>query len=66
MVVQVGALSQTSDPGRYWPELKSNIIKESEGSQLLGEIEKLKMLAADGKMRETDCANLETISEVCT
>jgi hypothetical protein len=50
----VGALSQTSDPGRYWPELKSNIIKESEGSQLLGEIEKLKMLAAGLAEEEMD------------
>src|ERR1019366_127875 len=60
----VGALSQSTDPSRYWPELKSNIIKESGGSELLGEIEKLKMPGKDGKMYPTDCANPETIFRI--
>lgn len=60
----VGILSQSTDPGRYWPELKANIIKESDGSQLLGEIEKLRMPGKDGKMYLTDCANTETILRI--
>lgn len=49
----VGALSQTSDPSRYWPDLKRQIVKESGSSELLEGIEQLKMPGKDGKMYPT-------------
>jgi DNA-damage-inducible protein D len=43
----------------YWTTLK-NRLKE-EGSEVVTNCDRLKMLAQDGKMRETDVANVETI-----
>ncbi len=60
----VGALSHSSDPGRYWPELKANIAKESNNFEFLGRIEKLKIPGKDGKMYPTDCGNAETILRI--
>lgn len=55
----VGALSQSADPGRYWRNLKMRLNEE--GSQVVSNCDGLKLEAADGKMRTTDCANRETI-----
>jgi hypothetical protein len=43
----------------YWTTLK-NRLKE-EGSEVVTKCDQLKMIAQDGKMRETDIANVETI-----
>jgi DNA-damage-inducible protein D len=43
----------------YWTTLKNRL--KSEGSELVTKCDQLKMLAQDGKMRETDVANVETI-----
>jgi len=55
----VGALSQSADAGRYWRNLKMRLNEE--GSQVVSNCDGLKLEAADGKMRTTDCANRETI-----
>ena len=60
----VGILSRTTDPRRYWPDLKRKLIEESGSDQLLEGVEQLKMPGKDGKMYLTDCANAETIFRV--
>lgn len=55
----VGILTETDRPRKYWSDLKSKIKKE--GSELSEKIGRLKMLAEDGKMRETDIADTEQL-----
>ena len=43
----------------YWTTLKSRL--KQEGSEVVTNCDQLKMLAQDGKMRETDAADVETI-----
>lgn len=60
----VGVLSQSTNPSRYWSELKKKLVEESGTSQLFDEIEQLNMPGKDGKLYATDCANTETIFRV--
>ncbi|MFN5608715.1 MAG: BRO family protein, partial [Holosporales bacterium] len=55
----VGALTQSVDAGAYWRKLKQRL--GAEGSEVVTFCHGLKLVAPDGKMRETDCANTETI-----
>ncbi|MDP3014851.1 MAG: Bro-N domain-containing protein [bacterium] len=52
-----GVLTDSSDSGAYWRKLKQRLIEE--GSEVVTFCHGLKLLAPDGKMRETDCANTE-------
>jgi len=58
----VAALTDQIDYPRaksYWTTLKNRL--KNEGSEVVTKCDQLKMLAQDGKMRETDVANVETI-----
>ena len=59
----VEALTDTERPRKYWNDLKKKLINEgySEVSEKIGQ---LKLQAPDGKMRETDCANTETVFRI--
>lgn len=59
----IEVLTGTDRPRKYWNDLKKKLIKEgySEVSENIGQ---LKITATDGKMRETDCANTETIFRI--
>jgi len=59
----IEALTDTERPRKYWNDLKKKLINEgySEVSEKIGQ---LKLQAPDGKMRETDCANTETIFRI--
>ena len=50
-----GILSESSNPNNYWKVLKSRLKKE--GSELVTNCNRLKLIAEDGKLRETDCLN---------
>lgn len=52
-------LTDSTVPKRYWSDLKKKL--ESEGSEAYENIVRLKMQAPDGKQRETDVANTETL-----
>lgn len=52
-------LTDSSVPKRYWSDLKKKL--EAEGSEAYENIVRLKMKAPDGKQRETDVANTETL-----
>ena len=54
----VGALTQSEDPRNYWKVLKHRLIEEN-GQQPVTFCNQLKLIADDGKLRETDCANTE-------
>jgi len=43
----------------YWKVLKNRL--KSEGSEVVTKCNRLKMIAEDGKMRETDVADVETV-----
>jgi hypothetical protein len=55
----VEVLTESSNPRRYWSDLKIKL--EKEGSQLYEKIVQLKMQAPDGKMRLTDVADVEQL-----
>ena len=52
-------LSGSSIPKRYWSDLKMKLTKE--GSEVYEKIVRFKMLAEDGRNRETDVADTETL-----
>ena len=52
-------LTGSSIPKRYWSDLKKKLAVE--GSEVYEKIVRLKMLAEDGKSRETDVADTETL-----
>jgi hypothetical protein len=54
-----GVLSGSDNPRNYWKVLKHRLTDE--GSQLVTDCNRLKMLAADGKMRETDVLDTKGI-----
>ena len=56
-VVQV--LTDSDRPRKYWSDLKAKLQKE--GSEVSEEIGHLKMPSADGKSRETDTADVQTL-----
>jgi len=58
----VGILSESSNARRYWSDLKINL--KEEGFEVYEKIVQLKLSAEDGKSRETDCANTETLFRI--
>ena len=59
----VGILTGTERARKYWSDLKTKLISEGyiEVSDKIGQ---LKMESPDGKLRETDCANTETMLRI--
>ena len=55
----VGALTESPNPRNYWKVLKSRLKKE--GNETVTNCNRLKLPAADGKMRLTDVANTEQL-----
>lgn len=60
----VGVLSESSNPNRYWSDLKRKMAQEAGSDQPYEKIVRLKLVAPDGKQRETDCANTETLFRI--
>ncbi len=55
----VGVLTDSPGPRNYWKVLKNRLIKE--GNETVTNCNRLKLLAADGKMRLTDVADTEQL-----
>lgn len=58
----IAVLTDQKDPLRarkYWNKLAERLKKE--GSEVVTNCHRLKMEAEDGKMRETDAADVETL-----
>jgi DNA-damage-inducible protein D len=59
----IAVITETNQPRRYWPELKTQLRSEG-ADELLGKIEQLRMPAKDGKLRLTDAADEETLLRI--
>ena len=55
----VTVLTDSSNPRRYWSDLKTKL--KQEGSEVYEKIVQLKMTAPDGKQRQTDCFATEDL-----
>lgn len=55
-------LTDSLDSGAYWRKLKQRLNED--GSEVVTSCHGLKLMAPDGKMRETDCANTEGIFRI--
>ena len=55
-------LTGSPRPRKYWSALKTKLI--AEGSELSQKLGQLKMQAEDGKMRDTDVADTETLLRI--
>ena len=60
-IIQI--LADTTRPRKYWNDLKLK-LKKDENFEVSGNIGQLKLVALDGKLRETDCANVETLFRI--
>ena len=60
----VAALTDSSNPRRYWSDLKSQLHDKEGFFELYGKIVQLKLESSDGKKYETDCANTETLFRI--
>lgn len=58
----VGVLSWSKRPRKYWSDLKSNLKKE--GSNIIDEVERVKMLSSDGKYYKTDVVTTEPLFRI--
>ena len=60
----IAILSGSKEPKRYWSDLKRKLNKEAGSDQPYEKIVRLKMLAIDGKIRDTDAADAETMLRI--
>lgn len=60
----VQALTSSSNPRRYWSDLKRKIRDDEGGIELYEKIVQLKLKAPDGKMRETDATDMQGIFRI--
>ncbi|MEM9097345.1 MAG: BRO family protein [Pseudomonadota bacterium] len=60
----VGAITESTNPRRYWSDLKRQLIEKEGNSELYEEIVQLPMPAADGKSRLTDAVNTEALLRI--
>ena len=54
---------KAQDKGAYWRKLKERLKNEG-GNEVVTKCHGFKLEAEDGKMRETDCANVESIFRI--
>lgn len=59
----IEALTDSERPSVYWTAMKARVQSE-DGFQLSTNCRQLKLVATDGKLRETDCANTEGIFRI--
>lgn len=59
----VEALTDSTNPRRYWSDLKIQLT-EKEEFKLYGKIVQLKLQSSDGKSYSTDCANTESMFRI--
>jgi DNA-damage-inducible protein D len=60
----VEVLTESPNPRRYWSNLKIQLADNEGFVQLYSKTVQLKLEASDGKMRETDTTNTETIFRI--
>lgn len=60
----IDALTDSSNPRRYWSDLKRKLTEDEGFIQLYENIVQLKMESSDGKKYQTDTANTETMFRI--
>lgn len=60
----VGILTESSNPRRYWSDLKKKLKNEEGAFQLYGKIVQLKLESRDGKKYVTDVADMQGIFRI--
>ncbi len=60
----VAVLTESSNPRRYWSDLKIQLAEKEGFIELYGKIVQLKMTAQDRKERDTDCGATDTILRI--
>lgn len=60
----VTVLTESKNSRRYWSDLKRQLTEKEGFFELYGKIVQFKLRAPDGKLRETDCANTETLLRI--
>ena len=60
----VGALTESKNPRRYWSDLKRKMKDEEGAIQLYEKIVQLKLESSDGKMYNTDVADIQGIFRI--
>jgi len=55
----IEVLTESANPRHYWTVLKGRLMEE--GNETVTNCDRLKMQAADGKMRLTDVADVEQL-----
>jgi len=58
----IGVLTQTDRARKYWSDLKTKL--QDEGFEVSEKIGQLKLIADDGKLRLTDCANTKNMFRI--
>ena len=58
----IEALIQTDRARKYWSDLKTKL--QNEGFEVSEKIGQLKLVAEDGKLRSTDCANTKNMFRI--
>ena len=59
----VEALTESVNPRDYWFKMKKRVNLE-DGIELSTNCRQLKLLAPDGKMRQTDCADVQSLFRI--
>jgi hypothetical protein len=60
----IAVLTESSEPRRYWSDLKTKLRQESGNNELYDKIVQLKLQSSDGKKYATDSADLETVFRI--
>lgn len=60
----VAAVTESERPRHYWSDLKRQLTEKEDFSELSDSIVQLKMVAPDGKERETDAVNVEALLRI--
>ncbi|OGH18984.1 MAG: hypothetical protein A3F31_00700 [Candidatus Levybacteria bacterium RIFCSPHIGHO2_12_FULL_38_12] len=59
----IASLTDSINPRDYWYKMKIR-VKSEDGVELSTFCRQLKLKAPDGKLRETDCANTESVFRI--
>ena len=60
----IEAITETDRPRQYWSDLKRQLSEKEGFTELYDNFVQLKMPSTDGKMRETDAVNVETLFRI--